>query len=218
MVGLEVTPVTASSSIIRASSPCCTRSRERKSIQTLWPSADSWCRRESGMGCPFQVLDHLEAFHVSLSFPEFRGEERADEVGCELGADDVRAEAEHVHIVVLDPLMGGVDVVADGGADARKLAGGDRGADAGTTDEHATVGLAADDRPAELARLYRVVHADRIGIGAEVDDVVTERRELLEHTFAESDASVVERDRHSHVRATLPRWTTPSSGASSGSS
>jgi hypothetical protein len=41
MVGFEVTPTTASSATARASAPDSRRSRERKSIQTLWPSADS---------------------------------------------------------------------------------------------------------------------------------------------------------------------------------
>jgi hypothetical protein len=69
--------------------------------------------------------------------------------------------------------------VADRGADAGKLAGGDRGADAGTADEHAAGGLFAEDRLPDLARLHRIVDANRVGVGAEVDDVVTERLELL---------------------------------------
>src|SRR3954447_1392940 len=102
IVGLEVTPVTASSSIIRASPSWWTRFRERKSIQTLWPSADSLCKRESGIGLPFQVLDHLEAFQVPLSSPELGCKERPHQVGGELGADHLGAETEHVHVVVLD--------------------------------------------------------------------------------------------------------------------
>jgi hypothetical protein len=42
MVGFEVTPETASSRIRRASSPPQRSSRERKSIQTLWPWSVSW--------------------------------------------------------------------------------------------------------------------------------------------------------------------------------
>src|SRR3954470_3164191 len=41
--GLVVTPTTASSSIRRSSSPLSIISRERESIQTLWPRSDSWC-------------------------------------------------------------------------------------------------------------------------------------------------------------------------------
>src|SRR5256714_15522373 len=160
MVGFEVTPVTASSSIICASPPWWTRSRERKSIQTLWPSADSRCRRESGIGLPFQVFDHLEPFHVPLASPETGFEERPNEVGGQLGADDFRAEPKDVHVVVLDALVGGVDVVTDRGADARQLARSDRGADAGTADQHAALRLAGADRVPDLLRLDRIVDAD----------------------------------------------------------
>ena len=62
------------------------------------------------------------------------------------------------------------DVVADRGPDAVKLAGGDRGADAGAADEHAALGVAGADRLADLARLVGVVDADGVGVGAEVDD------------------------------------------------
>src|SRR5581483_837877 len=218
MVGFEVTPVTASSSSSLASLPWWTRSRERKSIQTLWPRAESRCRRESGMGFPFQVLDHLEPFHVPLPSPELGLEERADEIGGELGADHFRPEAEDVHVVVLDALVGRVHVVADRGADTRQLAGGDRGADAGTADQHSALGLPVEHRLPDLPRLDRVVDPNRVGVGAEVDDLMAEGRELLEHAFAELDTPMVERDRHPHVRVTLPRWTTYSSGASSDSS
>jgi hypothetical protein len=41
MVGFDVTPTTASSRIIRSSSPERSMSRERKSIQTLCPCSES---------------------------------------------------------------------------------------------------------------------------------------------------------------------------------
>src|SRR5437763_11572013 len=127
MVGFDVTPTTASSRIIRASSPLCRSWRDRKSIQTLWPWSASWCSglfsgiRESSL----HSCDLLQSSYVPLAAVEPGQEERADEVGGELRAHDVGAEAEHVHVVVLDALVRGVDVVADGGADPRHLAGGD---------------------------------------------------------------------------------------------
>ena len=45
MLGFEVTPTTASSAIARARPPDSIKSRDRKSIQTLWPSAESCSRR-----------------------------------------------------------------------------------------------------------------------------------------------------------------------------
>src|SRR5215207_5618361 len=121
MVGFDVTPTTASSRIRRASPPLLSRSRERKSIQTLWPSSDSSCRRDLAMSCAFHFLDFFQPPTVPLASIEFCPEKDADEIGRELRAHHLGAEAQDVHVVVLDPLMRRVDVVADGRADAGKL-------------------------------------------------------------------------------------------------
>src|SRR5207244_1077534 len=60
-------------------------------------------------------------------------------------ADDLGAEAEYVDVVVLDTLVRRVDVVAERGANAGHLVGGNAGADAGAADHHAAVGLARAD-------------------------------------------------------------------------
>ena len=64
---------------------------------------------------------------------------------------------------MLDALVRGVGVVADGGADAGELAGGDRGADARAADEDPALGPATLERLAELARLVGVVDP-RLGL------------------------------------------------------
>ena len=117
---------------------------------------------------------------------------------AELGADHLGAEAEHVHVVVLDALVRGVDVVADRGADPRELAGGDRGADARAADEHAAL-VAGLDRLAQLARLVRVVDPPRVGVRAQVDVSCPSAAELLEHALAQLHAPVVERHRDVHA-------------------
>ncbi len=55
---------------------------------------------------------------------------------------------------------------------------------------------AALDRLADLARLVRVVDADGVAVGAEVDHVVAGER--LEDRLAEVDAAMVERDGDPH--------------------
>ena len=52
IVGFEVTPTTASSSISRASSPVSSISRESESIQTLTPCALSSCSLDVAMSVP----------------------------------------------------------------------------------------------------------------------------------------------------------------------
>src|SRR2546423_10086647 len=202
MVGFEVTPTTASSLIIRASFPVSSMSRETKSIQTLWPSADSLCRFESGIGHrPFKVFDLLESFHVARTAVEARREKRSDEVARKGGPDHLRAQAEHVHVVVLYPLMRRVDVVADGRADPGELAGSHRGADAGAADEHATLGISALDGSPDLLGLDGIVDPLGVRIGAQVDQGVT--LEHLEDRVTKVDATMVEGNRHLHI------WTVP---------
>src|SRR5262245_53147854 len=104
MVGLDVTPTTASSSMSRASVPSRSQARDTESTQTLWPCFDSWCSRDSGM-CFLHFLDLVQPADVALAAVEGRGEECPGEVGGKLGTDDVRAQAEHVHVVVLDALV-----------------------------------------------------------------------------------------------------------------
>src|ERR1051325_11522125 len=131
MVGVEVTPTTASSSIIRASSPLLSMCRERKSIQTLCPSADSWCNLDSAIGfLPFHLFDLLKSAHVALAAVEAGAEEGSCQLGGQFFPHDLRSEAEHVHVVVLYPLVRRICVVADRCADARNLVRGDGGADA----------------------------------------------------------------------------------------
>jgi len=68
---------------------------------------------------------------------------------------------------VLDTLTGGVGVGYEGGADARNLVRGYRGALPGATDEDAALGSPEDDVLGDLARVVRVVH--RLGaVRAEV--------------------------------------------------
>src|SRR3954463_9219143 len=147
IVGFEVTPTTASSSIIPFSSPVSISGRESVSNQTDWPRSLSSCSRDFAIfHRPFHLGHLFEALRVArLLRVEPRGNERGYELARERRAHDLRAEAEHVHVVVLDALMGAVGVVADRGANAEDLAGGDGSADAGTADEDSALRLALSD-------------------------------------------------------------------------
>src|SRR5947209_6549900 len=94
----------------------------------------------------FHGLYLLEPADVALAAVELRAQEGSDELRRERRADHLRAEAEHVHVVVLDALVGGVRVVADRRADPGQLAGGDRSADARPAHEDAALRLASEDR------------------------------------------------------------------------
>src|SRR5438552_4864868 len=145
---------------------------------------------------PFPLVRFAQSIDVAFTAVELCAEESGDELARERRTHDLRSEAEHVHVVVLDTLVGGVGVVADRGADAGDLARRDRGADAGAADEHGSLRIARRHGLADLARLVRVVDADRVRVGAEVDDLVVGER--LEHGGAQLDAAMVESHGHSH--------------------
>src|SRR5918993_6060679 len=107
-------------------------------------------------------FDLSQSLHVPLAAVEARAEEGAREVDGELGADDLRPEAEHVHVVVLDALMRRVDVVADRGPDPGELACCDRGTDPRSADEHTTFGIPAENGLADLPRLVGIVDPDGV--------------------------------------------------------
>src|SRR6059058_2333385 len=120
IVGLDVTPVTASSSIIRPSSPVFTRSRDSVSNHTACPCSLSSCSRDfATLHHPFHLCDLQQPCDITLAAVERRVHECRHELARERRADDLRAEAKNVHVVVLDTLMRAVGVVADGRADTR---------------------------------------------------------------------------------------------------
>src|SRR5438132_2053 len=203
MVGFVVTPTTASSLISRLSSPLSSIVRESESIQTDWPRLLSLCRFDSAIAhLPFHRFNFFQSLYITIAAVESCREERAHKLDRETRADHFGAEAEDVHVVVLDALVRGIDVVADRSADATHLRGGNRSADAGAADEDAPLRPAALDRLAELTSLVRVVDPHRIGIGPEVDDLVPSGRKRLEHLLAQVHAAVVKRNANDHETVT----------------
>src|SRR5689334_14634286 len=118
------------------------------------------------------LLDLFQPTHVAFPAVEFRTKERANQLRCEGSADHLRADAEDVHVVVLDSLVRRVGVVADRSTDAGELAGGDRGPDPRAADEDTALRASRLDRLAQLAGLVGIVDA-RLGLeDAEVDGLV----------------------------------------------
>src|SRR3954470_10667873 len=120
----------------------------------------------------FHLFHLAKADDKTLASVETRAEECIDDLAGDRRPDDLGAEAEHVHVVVLDPLVCAVRVVADRRANALELASRDRRAYAGAADEDASLCPPALDRLAELACLVGVVDADGVGVGAEVDHLM----------------------------------------------
>ena len=106
--GSRCTPTTASSSHQPLELAGLSISRDRKSIQTRLAERRELVSRESDI-C-FSLLDFLDLLQPgrrTRSPPSKRAckKARIEVDGRVLGADDLRAEAEHVHVVVLDALV-----------------------------------------------------------------------------------------------------------------
>lgn len=71
-------------------------------------------------------------------------QEGSHDFESEFGTDHASADAEDVHVVVLDTLPGRVGVVADASADAGEFVGSYAHADAGTADQDPAIDLASD--------------------------------------------------------------------------
>src|SRR3990172_5096303 len=155
-------------------------------------------------------LRHLVQAAAQTLLPlEAGAQERLHQLHRQRAADDARAQAEHVHIVVLHALARGVRVVAEGGADAAHLVRGDAGADAAAADDNATLGAPVNDRLADGAGVVRVVHG--VGaVGADVQNLVAvtlERgRDLVLHLVS----AVVGADDDAHFSPRSLSYSQPS--------
>src|ERR1051326_3396186 len=176
----------------------------------LWPSAETWCKRDSAIRLlPFHFLDLLKPAHVALAAVEAGSEEGAHQLGRQFGADHLRAQAEHVHVVVLDALVRGVRVVANGRANPGDLARRHRSAHSRAANEDGALGVAAANRLADLPRLVRVVDA-RLGlVRAEIVRFVTKCSKLGEDALPQLDAAVVEGNRDLHQDRYVTRMNDP---------
>src|SRR4051812_38534204 len=144
-------------------------------------------------GGPSALLVHdaklLDAAAEILIGGKFGGEVGRDEVHGEPGADNLCANAHDIDVVMLDALMGGMDVVADRGADTLHLVGRDRGADAGAADHDAARGFAR--RHLLRHRACDVGEVDRfVVMGADIEDVVAEAADVVDNCLLERPAGV----------------------------
>src|ERR1700722_10820970 len=92
---------------------------------------------------PHRALDLLHLgppAHMTLLVGNARAQKRLDDLDHDLGTDHPATHAEDVDAVVLDALVRGVVIVDRARADTADLAGSDRHAGTGTTDDDPALG------------------------------------------------------------------------------
>src|SRR5579875_781868 len=145
----------------------------------------------------------LEALFVG---DEPGADEGVDQLEGELGADDPRAQHQHVHVVVLDPLVGGVGVVAHAGAYAGNLVGGHADAYARAADENAAGRIAAPDGVADQLGEVGIVG----GLGVEcahVDNFVAGGGEVVAHFVLQRETGMIGSDDKLHGSSSATQGT-----------
>ena len=145
--------------------------------------------------------DLVEPATVPALGAETGAEERADHLARERWPDDPLAEAEDVHVVVLDTLARRVGVVADTSAEARVLVDRDADTDAAAADQHAAIRVSLADLPRDQRREVRVVVGLDVLVGADVDDRVSESSDVGPQVLFEREAGVVATECHSQRRS-----------------
>ena len=147
----------------------------------------------------FALEDFVEAPHVALLVGERSAHERRDDLAYERGADDAAADAQDVHVVVLDALARRVGVVAGGRPHARDLIGRDAGADPAPAGEDAALDFAGGDGVGEREDEVGVVVRRVIRRRAVVDDLVAEPPQDIGGELLGLEAGVVAGHSNAHV-------------------
>jgi hypothetical protein len=136
---------------------------------------------------------------VALAAERGREPRVEDPVG-ELAVDELRADHEHVRVVVAAADLGRPDAVAERGADAGQLVARDRLARAAAADDEPEVGVAGEHLPADVLAERRVVHDLPSHVRRPVVDPVAGGLEPGGEPALELDAVVVGGDRDPHRR------------------
>src|SRR5262249_26547419 len=112
------------------------------------------------------------------------------------------AQHEHVQVVVLNALVGGVSVMAKAGADAGNLVGGDRGADAAAADQDAALRFALQHAQRDSLSVVRIIHRPG-AVRADVDEFVAELAQVGYQQGLQFEAGMVraDGDLHGSLRA-----------------
>jgi len=140
---------------------------------------------------------------VPLGLAELGGQKSLGEVPGDGRPHRPAAHAEDVHVVVLDPLLGGEMVVHQRGAHAWHLIGADRGAHAAAADRHAAIHLPGRHGPGQGDHEVGIVVARIEAMGAEIDHLVPRPANAGGQFLFQCEAAVIGGNAHAHVARSM---------------
>jgi hypothetical protein len=133
-----------------------------------------------------------------------------------LRANRARAKGQDVAAVVLDHLMGGVDVVGNTRAHARELVGGDGDAGAAAADQHRALDPPRGDGVADEPGECRIIVVGTVELGAEHDRLVAGVADDLGNLVPDRRPGMVGGNGNSQGSHSLPRTFATRSATASG--
>ena len=139
---------------------------------------------------------------MALLAGELGAEERANDFVGDCRPDNPRSEAEDVHRIVLDALVGGIHVVTNGGANPVDLVRRDGGTDAAAATQDAAIGSTGENRRGDPLGVVRVI--DRLGRKRpEIDSLVAAGLDALNNGWLQGESGVVAANCDAHRVSSL---------------
>src|SRR5438034_2514345 len=157
----------------------------------------------AGMTCPLERGHLAETAQVPRGLAVLGGEKGLDQVPGQLRPDRSPAQAEDVHVIVLDALPGGKVVLDETGAHPGNLVGAHCDAHATPAQGQPTLHRARHQRAAERYHVVRIVVGGLEGMGAEVGHLVSGGPQPSRHLYLQVKSTVIGRDAHAHARVSL---------------
>src|SRR5262249_45633207 len=151
----------------------------------------------------FQAGYLAQTPQVALSLAELGARERLDEVPAHGRPHGSAAQAEDVHVIVLDARPGREVIVDQRGSDARDLVGTDRGADAAAALCPPAVPLSRHHGLGEWEDEIRIVVVRTQGVSTEIDDLMPRRAEPGNQLLFRVEPTVIGGDAHAHFPFSL---------------
>jgi len=136
---------------------------------------------------------------VSRGLTALGGQERLHDIPGHTRPHRAAADADHVHVIVLDSLARGKMVMDEPGADPGNLVRADRGSHTAAADSHSALERPRRHRLGERDDEVRIVVVRGQRVRTEIDDVVPGGAEPADEVLFQGKTSVIGGDSHAHV-------------------
>lgn len=153
------------------------------------------CSRHS---IPFDLQDFVQSSQMSLFTRELGVDEGSHEFYRDFFTNNACSQAQDVHVVVLDTLMGRINVVTDSGANSGNLVGSDTDSDTAAAQQNAAIRLTRHDYLTDSQCVVGIV--DRaIRICTAIDDRMARRLNDRHDPLLQRETAVITPQSDTHV-------------------